>query len=75
MATHHRRAFDALTGVEAGNLCLFSCFLCGRPAAAIAATTVCPPTEEGGNPEYVIFQLFVSITDDMVLTDHDCHWA
>ena len=41
------------------------------PAAAIAAVTVCPPTEEGGKPEYVISPLFVSITDDMVLTDHD----
>ena len=67
----HRRAFEALTGDEAGNFCLFSCFLSGRPAAAIAAVTVCPPTEEGGKPEYVISPLFVSITDDMVLTDHD----
>ena len=46
----HRRAFEALTGGEAGNFCLFSCFLLGRPAAAIAAVTVCPPTEEGGEP-------------------------
>ena len=39
--------------------------------AAIAAVTVCPPTEEGGEPEYVISPLFISITEDMVLTDHD----
>ena len=41
----HRRAFEALTGGEAGNFCLFSCFLSGRPAAAIAAMTVCPPRD------------------------------
>ena len=67
----HRRAFEALTSDEAGNFCLFSCFLSGRPAAAIAAVTVCPPTEDSGQPEYVISPLFISITDDMVLTDHD----
>ena len=67
----HRRAFEALTNGEAGNFCLFFCFLSGRPAAAIAAVTVCPPTEEGGESEYVISPLFISITEDMVLTDHD----
>ena len=67
----HRRAFEALTSGEAGNFCLFSCFVSGRPAAAIAAVTVCPPREEGGEPEYVISPLFISITDVMVLTDHD----
>ena len=67
----HRRAFEALTTGKAENFCLFSCFLSGRPAAAIAAVTVCPPREEGSEPEYVISQLFISITEDMVLTDHD----
>ena len=67
----HRRAFEALTTGKAGNFYLFSCFLSGRPAAAITAVTVCPPTEDGGEPKYVISPLFVSITDDMVLTDHD----
>ncbi len=67
----HRRAFEALTTGKAGNFCLFSCFLSGRPAAAIAAVTVCPPREEGSEPEYVISPLFSSIADDMVLTDHD----
>ena len=67
----HRRAFEALTSGEADNFSLFSCFISGQPAAAIAAVTVCPPTEEGGEPEYVISPLFISITDDMVLTDHD----
>ena len=36
----HRRAFEALTTGKAGNFCLFSYFLSGRPAAAIAAVTV-----------------------------------
>ena len=40
----HRRAFEALTTGKAGNFCLFSCFLSGRPAAAIAAVTICPPS-------------------------------
>ena len=67
----HRRAFEALTGGEAGNFCLFSCYCSGRPAAAIAAVTVCSSAQEGGEPEYVISPLFISVTDDMVLTDHD----
>ena len=63
----HHRAFEALTRGEASNLYLFSCFLSSRPAAV----TVSPPSEEGDQPEYVISPLFISITDDMVLTDHD----
>ena len=39
----HRRAFEALTGGEAGSFCLFSCFVSGEPAAAIAAVSRCPP--------------------------------
>ena len=46
----HRGAFEALTRGEAGNFCLVSCSLSGRPAAAIAAVTVCPPAEDGGEP-------------------------
>ena len=67
----HRRAFDALTGGETGNFCLFSCFVSGEPAAAIAAVTLCPPSKEGGEPEYLISPLFVSVTPCMPLTDHD----
>ena len=48
------RAFEALTSGEAGSFCLFSCYCSGRPAPAIAAVPFCPPTEEGGEPEYVI---------------------
>ena len=57
-----RRAFDALTESEAGKFCLFSCFVSGEPAAAIATFTVCPPSTEGGEPEYLISLLFVSVT-------------
>ena len=67
----HRRAFEALTDGEAGSFCLFSCFVSGEPAAAIATVDVCPPAEDGGESEYVISPLFVSIVPGMKLTDHD----
>ena len=54
-----RRAFEALTGGEAGRSRLSSCFLSGRPAAAIAAVAVSPPAAGAGAPE------------DMVPADHD----
>ena len=44
----HGRAFQVLTGGEAGSFCLFSCFVSGEPAAAIAAVSRCPPQQEGG---------------------------
>ena len=47
----HRRAFEALTGGEPGNFCLFSCFVSGEPAAAIAAVSRCPPQQEGPEPD------------------------
>lgn len=46
------------------NFALFSCFVNGAPAAAIVAIN-----QDGG--EYAITPLFVSVTDGMVLTDHD----
>ncbi len=67
----HRRAFEALTGGEAGSFCLFSCFVSGEPAAAIAAVSLCPPQQEGGEPDYLITPLFVSVTPGMTLVDHD----
>ena len=67
----HRHAFEALTGGEAGNFCLFSCFADNEPAAAIAAVTVAPPPEGGGEPEYVITPVFISVTPAMQLVDHD----
>ena len=67
----YRRAFAALASGEHDNFALFSCFCGGSPAAAIVAVNPRPPAEEGGEPEYELRPLFVSITDDMVLTDHD----
>lgn len=68
MTTHitdqHRAAFDALTSGEYDNFALFSCFVDGQPAVAIVAVN-----RDG--PDYDIQPLFVSITDQMVLTDHD----
>lgn len=43
---------------------LFSCFVNGQPAAAIVAIT-----QDGS--EYAITPLFVSVTKDVVLTDHE----
>ena len=67
----HRRAFAALASGEHDNFALFSCFCGGSPAAAIVAVNPRPPAEEGGEPEYELRPLFVSVTDDMALTDHD----
>ena len=63
----HISAFEALTSGEHDNFALFSCFLDGEPAVAIVAVT--PPEIEDG--EYQITPLFVGVTKDMVLTDHD----
>lgn len=59
----HVSAFEALTSGEHSNFALFSCFIGGQPATAIVAVTT-----EGD--DYQITPLFVSVTDDMVLTDH-----
>lgn len=71
MSTHicpeHISAFEALTSGEHDNFALFSCFLKGEPAVAIVAVT--PPLKKGG--EYQITPLFVGVTGDMVLTDHE----
>lgn len=60
----HRRAFEALTSGEYRNFALFSCFVNGKPSVAIVTVN-----EDG--PGYQIAPLFVGITDDMTLTDHD----
>jgi len=62
----HRDAFEALTNGDYDNLALFSCFVNGQPASAIVAIT---PDENGDTVN--IQPLFVSLTPDMVLTDHD----
>ncbi len=45
-------------------------FRSGEPAAAIAAVTVCPPSQELSSPDYRITPLFVS-TPGMTLVDYD----
>ena len=54
ISEEHRRAFDALTAGKDGNFVLCSCFVSGEPAAAIAAVTLCPPSQELGAPDYRI---------------------
>ncbi|SDF09560.1 hypothetical protein [Rhodospira trueperi] len=61
----HRDAFEALTSGDYDNLALFSCFVNGQPASAIVAIT---PDDDGNTLN--IHPLFVSLTPDMVLTDH-----
>ena len=60
----HTDVFDALTSGDYGNFALFSCFVNGAPASCIVAVT-----EEGDR--ILITPLFVSITPEMILTDHD----
>jgi hypothetical protein len=64
ITSDHREAFEALRDASFQNFALFSCFVNGQPASAIVAIV-----EDGG--EYEITPLFVSVTEAMVLTDHD----
>jgi len=64
ITTAHREAFEALRDASFENFALFSCFVNGQPASAIVAIT-----EDRG--EYLIKPLFVTVTDAMVLTDHE----
>ena len=74
MSTHiseaHRRAFEALTGGRYHNLALFSCLASDEPTAAIVAVHPCPPARPGGEPEYEIRPLFMSLTPRMMIVDH-----
>ena len=63
----HISAFAALISGDHDNFALFSCLLNGEPASAIVAVT--PPDEVDG--DYRITPLFVSVTEAMVLTDHE----
>ena len=54
---------DGLTA-PSKNFALFSCFVNGQPAPAIVAVNP-------NGDEYNITPLFVAVTDDMILTDHD----
>ena len=60
----HREAFEALRDGSFTNFAIFSCFVDGKPAAAIVLIN-----QEGG--EYLVTPLFVSVTEAMVLTDHE----
>jgi hypothetical protein len=60
----HREAFEAITSGQYGNFALFSCFVNGTPAAAVVSIT-----KDGDSCN--VTPLFISVTDDMVLTDHD----
>ena len=62
----HVSAFEALTSGDFGNFALFSCFVNGAPATAIVAVG----QNEAGD-DILITPLFVSVTPDMILTDHD----
>ena len=67
----HRRAFEALTSGLCHNFALFSCFVGDSRAAAIVSVNRSPSVDDGGEPEYVISPLFVSLTPAMTITDHD----
>lgn len=62
----HREMFHAITSGEYRNFALFSCYVNGEPAAAIVA--IC---QDETSETVFIEPLFVSITDGMILTDHD----
>lgn len=64
ITTEHCRAFAALRDPAVDNLALFSCFVDGTPSAAIVAIA-----EDGDGCK--LTPLFVAVTPDMVLTDHD----
>ncbi|MFN9818544.1 MAG: hypothetical protein ACK56Y_11060 [Pseudanabaena sp.] len=55
---------NALSSGDFTNFALFSCFVDGRPSAAIVAVT-------RDREDYVLSPLFVAVTPEMVLTDHD----
>ena len=71
IASEHKRAFEALKTGRHENLALFSCFVDGEPASAIAAITIHVAKTPGDAPKYSIHPLFVSVTPAMRLTDHD----
>ena len=60
----HKRWFAAISSPEHTNIALVSCFVDGAPTAAIAVVT-----EDG--PGYKVTPLFVAITSEMILTDHE----
>jgi hypothetical protein len=63
IAGNHRAVFEALTSGEYDNFALFSCFVDREPATAIVAVN-------RHGDDYLVTPLFVSVTDDMTITDH-----
>lgn len=59
-----KKEFQALVSGKYDNFALFSCFVNGEPSAAIVTVT-----KEGEDVSFT--PLFVSITPQMILTDHD----
>lgn len=66
ITAERRAAFDFVTSGDNTCLALLSCFVNGSPAAAIVHLQ-----QEQGDSDIIVTPLFVSVTDDMVLTDHD----
>lgn len=60
----HEALFDAVTSGKYDNFALFSCFVDGKPTSAIVSVVQ-------DDNEYVIKPLFVAVTADMVVTDHE----
>jgi hypothetical protein len=60
----HRDAFHALVSGDFVNFALLSCFVNGEAASAIIAVN-----RDG--EDYMLTPLFVSVTDGMILTDHE----
>jgi hypothetical protein len=58
--------FEALTSGEYSNFALVSCFVDGTPTVAIAIVEKDKKTKQ-----FDVTPLFVSITPNMILTDHD----
>jgi hypothetical protein len=62
----HREMFNAIISGDYNNFALFSCLVNGEPAAAIVAVN-----RDETSGDFLIEPIFVSITDSMILTDHD----
>lgn len=61
--------FQALRSGQFDNFYLTSCFLNGQPACAIAVVNTLA-NDGGAEPVFSVTPVFVSVTPDMVLTDH-----
>lgn len=68
MSTHitneHKRAFEALRNGNITNFALYSCTVGGEPTAAIVSVNEI-------NGEFLITPLFVAVTPNMILLNHD----